>query len=241
MNQNEIKNVFRTPGLEPNETGYILCPHCNGTGLNDEYKFFNDFQSHFGKSTRAYCLFCYGYKKTDWLEFANGRIDVEMKKHELEHGKMDQSKIMDFLTYIHYGEFHFDNENKNYFYDFELKCWRESTSSEINLNYNDFEYWIQKFLEDGYIVKKGLGHALMEVWVWYQCEDDEYAASFLKGDILNADKLSIEELEIIKIDLKMLGFTIEELNEISCDYESEEKFPRGFKFTWENLLKKFCL
>ena len=74
---------------------------------------------------------------------------------------------------------------------------------------------------------------------YYNPEYDWACAADIKDDILNATELKIEDLIRLREELEILGFTIEDLNEIVSADESEGLLKVDFVFTWENLLDKF--
>ena len=63
----------------------------------------------------------------------------------------------------------------------------------------------------------------------------------MKINLVTAKNLPISRLLEIKNDLDLFWYDIQDLNDVQIEYEVIENLSKGFKFTWENILRKFNL
>ena len=244
--EKRFKSIFRSGEVNIDNEGIAVCPYCNGSGLNAEYELFNKFQSFIGMSGRAYCVKCYGKKQTDWIEIANGRNDEEMRELAAQHGEMGFLEIKNYLTFIYYGEICLYGEDKWFFYDHDLDQWKETEDPESEIWIDHFKakkemlYWFEKFFHDGYITEIYLNlHDLMRS-IYNSDIDYEYAAK-IKSYILNSTEMTVEELLQVRESLSILGYAMDDLNDIEINEDAKNHFAEDFEFTWDNLLEKFRL
>jgi hypothetical protein len=72
-------------------------------------------------------------------------------------------------------------------------------------------------------------------------DEPEQQVKLMKINLVTAENLPISRLLEIKNDLDLFWYDIQDLNDVQIEYEVIENLSRGFKFTWENILKKFGL
>ena len=76
------------------ETGFIVCEHCNGTGITPVFQEDNEMVELFGGADAFVCRFCYGKKQIDWLEYMMGDIAQEMEDRKSQVN-------FDIYNYVH--------------------------------------------------------------------------------------------------------------------------------------------
>lgn len=250
-----FENIFRSNEISFNDEGIAVCPYCNGTGLNAEFELLNEYHEIIEFPLSAHCLKCYGKKRVDWLEFANGRIDEKLEYLFYELVNTPSNAFLQFLSFVYDGYRYQINDYQNAQYN---TCEDKWIVSELDDWPGHIEckkemlFWINKLICAGYITdvenpeefaKKSFPSVdIAKVYShYYDPEYDWECAAYIKVDILNATDLKIEELIRIREDLNILGFTIEDLNEICICDESGEILETDIVFTWKNLLDKFKL
>lgn len=255
MNKLVFENIFRSNEISFNDEGIAVCPYCNGNGLNDEFELLNKFHEIIEFPLTAHCLKCYGKKYTDWIEVTNGRIDEEME--HLFHATLTipSNAFLPFLNFVYNGYKFKMNDEENYLYDKIKDRWivTEQDDWHDHLKWKkEMLVWINNLICAGYIREAVAAddfakNSFPSVDVpnfysyFYDPEIDMKYAAFIKNDILNETEARIDDLIKVKDNLEILGFTIEDLNEICICDESGEILETDFVFTWKNLLDKFKL
>jgi hypothetical protein len=253
MNKPIFENIFRSSEVSFNDEGIAVCPYCNGTGLNDDFELLNKYHEFTNFPVRAHCLKCYGKKKTDWVEVLNSRIDDEMDALFHDNLGILFSGFLAFLRFVYIGYRHESNDEEYYQYDNDKNQWVESELNDWPGHLEckkEMLIWINKLIDAGYMrdpgdpeefTKNCLSSASIPdiLSLIYDPICDSECAANIKAGILYTTELKIDNLLQIRKDLEILGYTIEDLNEIASDDESTDNFDVDFVFTWENLLDKF--
>jgi hypothetical protein len=255
MNKLVFENIFRSNKVNFNDEGIAVCPYCNGTGLNAEFELLNEYHEIIEFPLSAYCLKCYGKKRVDWIEFANGRIDDEMDYLFQETLTIPSNGFLQFLSFVYNGYKYQINDEENCQYDNSRNKWFVSALDDWPGHVEskkEMLFWINKLICAGYIrdyenpedFAKNSFPSVDIANVYSHYYDPEYdwkCAAEIKLDILNATEFKIENLIRMREKLEILGLTIEDLNEICICDESGEILETDFVFTWKNLLDKFKL
>lgn len=242
MDKIVFENIFRSNVVSFNESGFAVCPHCNGTGLNADFNLFNKINEQMHPDVSVCCLKCYGKGWTDWIEIANGRID-EITEYLFHHNRQFLAQDIFYpLDYVYAGYVVPSNSGIHLWYDEEADEWKETTGirwpGHIESK-NEMFYWIDKLNENSYIRNpEPISSVLHDIYD--PSLDYEWAAK-IKDEIINSSVVEIYDLLEWKRELKILGYSIEDLNEIVSDKEPTKNFNVDFVFTWENLIDKFNL
>jgi len=237
-----FENIFRPNDVSFNDEGIAVCPYCNGTGLNADFNLFNKVNEQVQFNVIACCIKCYGKGKTDWVEVTNGRIDKIMRYLFSRNRQFLAINLCYFASYVYVGYLVPVIDEIQLWYDENKDKWRETTGIEwpghIESKNKMFQ-WIDMFNEHSYI-KDPESISTLARATYSSSPNYEYPAK-IKCDIIDALALKIEDLITIGNDLKDLGYTIEDLNDIGIIDESGKILEVDFEFTWENLLDKFKL
>jgi hypothetical protein len=235
----------------------IICQRCNGTGTDPDYKEVNvilsaiyDLEEQDKKKSSnsakplnriPLCLSCYGMVKIDWVDYVSGNY-----KQELLDLKNDTIKwfLLDadpFLQYIQKGEVCYNKSGKKVHFDLERKLWIEVNDFNENIDsYRAAYKWLRRFEADGYLYcsYNDLPYepeGLCDVGVtmgWLQ---------ELKTELIISQRITIERLIEIKNDLDFFRHDIQDLDQFYVIDIVSKALPDGFKFTWENILRKYDL
>jgi hypothetical protein len=248
-----FRNIFRSNEISVNDEGIAVCPYCNGTGLNAEFELLNEYHEILEFPQSAHCLKCNGKEYADWVEVANGRVDDEMDYLFNELKNISSRGFAQFFGFVYNGYKYQINDEENYQYDNNKNKWFVSTIDDWPGHIEskkELLFWIDKLISAGYIrnyespqkfAKKNFpsGDIAPVYSHYYDPEYDLEHSAEIKINILNGTDLNIEDLIDMKDRLDILGFTIEDLNEICICDESGENIETDFVFTWRNLLDKF--
>jgi hypothetical protein len=255
MNEPVFKNIFRSNKISFNDEGIAVCPYCNGTGLNAEFELLNEYHEMIEFPLSAHCLKCYGKKRVDWIEFANGRFDDELEYLLQKIIQTQPNAFLQFLSFVYNGYKYQINDYQNYQYNTCEDQWIVSEFDDWPGHIDckkEMLFWINKLICAGYIrdyenpedfAKNSFPSVDIAGFYshYYDPEYDWKCAAEIKLDILNATEFKIENLIRMRGELEILGFTIEDLNEICICDESGKTLEVDFVFTWKNLLDKFKL
>jgi hypothetical protein len=259
----KIENIFGQSKIDSEQfykTGEITCPCCEGSGINPDFKTVNLFQkavdelckiqnnshSQIFKSANTevpHCLTCYGMKKIDWIQYANGNYQQELidRKEVMQVDFL--YKVLPFLRYIHYGEVWCnDYTSRNYFhFDFENKSWKKAGgfNKDSKSLWNAY-IWLNRLLNYGYFNMDNVDDVGINYTELYYDEPEEEVKQ-IKFDLVTAENLSISKLIAIKHELDHFWYDIQDLNNVQIEDETIENLSKGFNFTWKNILKKFGL
>jgi hypothetical protein len=242
------------------ETGEIICPRCNGTGIDPDYREVNailvaidEVRRGYGRSSLRmpfrsnvqipHCLSCYGMTRIDWIKYANGsykRQFVERKKI-LREGFLYE--IEPFVRYVRWGEVVFggDPTDRGLHFDLERKLWIEVDEPKDDINsLREAWKWLNRFKADDYFDRKTFGKAECYYQDLYAMEPEDHIQAINK-ELLRSKDLSMERLIEIKNDLDLFWRDIGDFNDIGREYRPYGILPPDFDFTWENILRKFAL
>ncbi len=223
-------------------TGKIVCKYCNGSGINPTYKEIDKILKAISDSDGLCCLHCYGLAEIDWIEYANGIYKKRMINLKKMMKELFWINIYPFLHYVQYGEVCYDEDSENWFhYDPANDCWFKSTIILDSLEgHRAKNGWIEMFRTDGYCDIESVIKYKDNFPSGYLKSNYYYAAE-IKANLIDSRAMTLDELYEIKEELKILGFSIEDLNWIKTDKIFERNMPRGFEFNWNSLLDKFYL
>jgi hypothetical protein len=243
-----------------NETGEIVCPSCNGTGINPDYKEVNvilraidelpdpcrtssEQMEYRSQTTVPNCLTCYGLKKIDWVQYARGTYKQELidLKKDIRHWFL--SDIEDFLSYVHGGQVFSGifSEGKYLHFDLESKSWTEVGGRRNDINsLRDAWKWLNRFRADDYFDLETLTDALRHYQELYLVEPEQHFWA-IKAELLYSKELTMERLIEIKNDLALFWWDMERLTDLGTGYRPYGILPMVFEFTWEKVLKQFGL
>jgi hypothetical protein len=258
---NKIENIFGQTKIDREQfhkTGEIICQCCKGTGINPDYKTVNLFQTAVDELCKTqdnsyprifksanikvpHCLTCYGMKKIDWIQYANGNYQQEMMFRNKEMRKKFLYDVLPFLRYIHSGEVWCnDYTPRDYFhFDLENKSWYKTDGFNKDSNsLRDAYKCLNSFFEYGYFDMDNVDDVSLSYKELY-LDEPEQQAQLIKINFLLAKNLSISRLLEIKNDLDLFWYDIQDLNDVQIEYEIIENLSNGFEFAWENILKKF--
>jgi hypothetical protein len=239
--------------------GEIVCKCCNGTGINLEYKEVNrilaaidGLSQNYGQSFRGlfnrantsvpYCLSCYGMKKIDWVQYANGNYRQELIERKKEMQRWFLKDIEPFLRYVHRGEVWYEFETQKYLhFDLERKCWTESADLSDDTNSLRAAYkWLHRFKSDEYFDFESVTDVAPDYQELYWIEPKQHLKA-IKIELILSKVIIIDWLIEVKSDLELFWYKIQDLDHIEIEADVNEKLPKGFKFTWENILREFGL
>jgi len=258
-----IENIFGQSKIDSEQiykTGEIICQCCNGTGINPEYKTVNLFQTAVDELCKIqdntyprvfksvntkvpHCLTCYGMKKIDWIQYANGNYPQELMYRNKEMQKKFLDGVFPFLRYIHCGEVWCnDYTPRDYFhFDLENKSWYKTGGFNKDSNsLRDAYKWLNSFFEYGYFDMDNVDDVSLSYKELYW-DEPEQQVKLMKINLVTAENHSIGRLLEIKNDLDLFWYDIQDLNDVQIEYEVIENSSKEFKFTWENILKKIGL
>jgi hypothetical protein len=250
----DISTKFR------NGTGELVCPRCNGTGINPDYNEVNVilvaidelYQSSTGLPFRMvewanraapYCPYCYGLPKIDWIQYSMGTFRQEFvdKRRKAREGFL--TDIGPFLAYLYYGKMipKLDARNKYMHFDQERKSWVDVNGPKDDIDtLREVFKWLHRFHDDDCWDIETAGHIPLQYQElhWTRLEDH---LKTIKVELLRSVKLPLERVKEIKNDLDLFWYPIETLDHIEIEDSGNEKLSTNFKFTWENILRKFGL
>lgn len=223
-------------------TGKILCKYCNGSGINPAYEEIDKTLKAIFNSDGPCCLYCYGLAEIDWIDKANGNYKQKMNSLKSKMKEWFLINIHPFLQYVQYGEVYFDENVIEWVnYDPADGSWN---FSEIILDsiegHRAKRKWIEKFKTDGYCDIKNI-EKYNDIFPFGYPGGNYYFAAEIKAYLIGSRTMTIDELHEIKTTLKIMGFSIENLNWIKTVDMFEQDVPPEFEFNWNNLLDKFYL
>jgi hypothetical protein len=242
------------------ETVEIICPRCNGTGIDPACKEVNailvaidELLRGYGRSSlrmpfrsnvqMPHCLSCYGMTRIDWIKYANGsykRQFVERKKILRESFLHD---VEPFLGYLHRGEVFFKSGAVDEWlhFDLEKKSWIRVDGPKRNINsLREAWKWLNRFKTDDYFDPETFAKAAFDYEELYSTEPKQYFEA-IRTELLHSKELSVERLFDIKSDLDLFWRDIESFNDIGAEYRACGILPPDFDFTWESILRRFGL
>jgi hypothetical protein len=258
-----IENIFGYSKIDRKQfrkNGEVICNGCNGTGINPDYKIVNRIQTAIDELCKIqdnsyprilksantkvpYCLNCYGMKKIDWAQYATGNYTQEL----MDRNKKMRKKFLDgvdpFLRYIHCGEVWCNDYTPRDYFSFNLenKSWYKTDGLNKDSNSLRVAYkWLNSFIDDGYFDLDNVADVAPNYQELYWIEPEEQL-QLMKINLLVAKNISMSRLLEIKNDLDLFWYDIQDLDHIETEYEIIENLSNGFKFTWENILRKFGL
>jgi hypothetical protein len=151
-------------------------------------------------------------------------------------------EIHPFLQYVQYGEVYFDEDSGEWInYDPANDCWNYSEIILGSLEgHRAKNGWIDRFKTDGYCDIMSIV-SYKDIFLFYCQYSRYYFAADIKANLISSKVMTIDELHEIKKVLKVIGFSIEDLNWIKTDEKFQQNVPPKFEFNWNNLLDKFYL
>lgn len=259
---NRIENVFGQSIIDREQlrgTGEIICQCCIGTGINPNYRVVNLIQNainelgtsisghnrhifHSANTNAPYCLSCYGMKKIDWVQYATDSYKQELIDMKIDVKKWFLRDVEPFLEYIHRGEvWHETNSYKYPHFDLEKNCWIEGNPPKDDFSSLKAAFkWLHRFKAEGYFDYDNFADVAPNYQELYWIEPDLYFRG-IKLDLLFSKKISINRLFEIKNELHLFFRHIQDLDRIIIEEDVNRKSADGFRFTWENIFRKFGL
>ena len=246
----------------------IICHRCNGTGTDPEYKDVNVilaaiddiglecikdsdeggfsfkfiFDAYYKRANRnaPYCRNCYGMKKIDCWDHRDLNYKQELMDRKNAMRKWFLSDVDPFLLYIQNGEVWCKSGEKVHL-DLERKRWIEVNDFSKNIDSLRAVFkWLHRFKADGYWDFEHFGdhpfdpHELSWTGPVGHLKD-------LTTELITSHSVTIKRLIEIKNDLDFFFCHIQDLDNIYIPDTVSNALPKGFKFTWENILRKFGL
>ena len=251
-----IENISRRAKTDAklfNEEGEIVCPRCNGTGTDPDYREVNVILRAIHKLNGwdqnvklPCCVNCYGMAKIDWIQYANGSCKQELADWREEMRELFLLDVDPFLSYVHQGGIAtkigiLDSAIQYFYLDRETDSWIEVIHPQYDIRtLRAGHEWLARFEADDYWGPETNMDIVLLHEDFYIDGPEEHLRT-LKAELLRGVDLSMERLVEIKRDLNLFRRDIGNLAEISSDDREITKLSAGFKFTWENVLKKFRL
>jgi hypothetical protein len=234
-----------------NEGGEIVCPRCNGTGINPDYEEVNAilvaidelYQSCTGLSFRMvdftnreapYCPNCYGMKRIDWVLYSIGTFRQEFvdKKRKAREGFL--ADVGPFLAYLYYGKMfsRLDAPDKFLHFDLETKSWVKVSGPKDNIDsLREVFNWLHRFHDDDCWNIEPVGHVRLRYQKLFGTRLERHLKE-IKTELLRPEELTMERLIEIKNDLDLFWYKIEELDDIKIEDKANGKVSTEFKITW---------
>jgi hypothetical protein len=245
---------------ELNTTGEMKCRCCEGTGTNPDYREVNVIQTAinnfsqscsdwFAKTINSaniqapYCLACYGLRKIDWVQYANGACERELIEHKESMHRWFLKDIEPFLRYIHCGEVIelFGWTTDLFHFDWEKRSWFQADGINHDLNNLKKAYiWLNKFRDDGYFDLSNVSDAAFGYQELYVIDPSHYFES-IKAELLRSKKMTIERLLEIKKEMDLFWYDIGSLKTLPTENKIQAARSDEFEFTWKSILSKFGL
>jgi hypothetical protein len=180
-------------------------------------------------------------KKIDREQFISGDYKQELMDRKNDMRKWFLSDANPFLLYIKNGEVWCKSEKKVHF-DLERKRWIDVIDFNKNFDSLRAAYkWLRRFKVDGYI-----GYELENKFItlrngrfFWEVAWDHIQA--IKTELIVTKRVTIERLIEIKNDLALFFLSIQDLDDLLISDIVSKALPNGFKFTWENILRRFDL
>lgn len=241
-------------------TGEIKCKCCKGTGTNPDYREVNVIQSainHFGQSCADWfarkinsanlqapcCLNCYGLKKIDWVNYANGGYETVLTSRRKTMQSWFLKDIEPFLRYIHCGEVLelFGAKTGFFHFDWEKQSWASVDGINYDLNnLRNTYWWLNKFRNDGYFDLSNVSDVAFGYQELYVIDPSHYLES-IKAELLISEKMTIDRLLEIKNEMDLFWYDIKQLKPLPTKDELQAKLSDEFEFSWKSVLRKFGL
>ena len=147
---------------------------------------------------------------------------------------------MYFLKYIHFGEV-WDDGRKKVRFDLERKRWIEVIDSNQNIDSLRAAFkWLHRFKADGYWDFKHVGDVPFHYQELYWIDPEEHL-KVLKAELVLSHRVTIDRLNEIKNDLDFFLYDIQCFDKLYVPNIVRKVLPWGYKFTWENILRRFDL
>ena len=241
-------------------TGETVCKCCSGSGINPDYLEVNNILKaidHLGhncngwfakvfnsaNTTAPYCLNCCGMKRVDWIQYARSNYNQDLVKSRKKMREWFLRDVHPFLDYVYFGEVFTPcgTENKYLHFDHERKYWVEVDGVNADGNTLRAAYkWLHKFKDDDYFDMSNIADVAFNNQELYSIEPELHLKA-IKNELIFSKNFSIDRLLEIKNDVDLFWYDIKWLDRLEVDYEVQMELPTGFKFTWENILRKFGL
>jgi hypothetical protein len=254
----DISRQWKSGQKLSNDAGEIICERCNGTGIDPDYKEVNAvlvaidelFKDNNTPPTVnhtnhevPYCLKCYGMKKLDWIQYAQGIFRQELDNRRRRMRERFLSDVLPFLIYVDLGGAYFKvgHPIKYMQFDLKTKSWVEvrHRNGDTNSMRNAFK-WLHRFRDEGYFDLE-IGDDNFPKYptlFWYRVERH---LTKIKTELLRSAELTMERLKEIKNDLDLFWVEIETLAKIEIEEVGNERLSTEFEFTWESILRRFGL
>lgn len=256
----DISRQWKSGQKLSNEEGQIICERCNGTGIDPAYTEVNSIlvaiddlcqgylpsppgMVQFANRDAPYCLRCYGMKKLDWIQYAQGifRQEFIARKHKAQEGFLRD--VQPFLVYVSLGETHIKMKGRPKYlhFDRETKSWVKVNGprDDVNTLRVAFE-WLHRFHDDGCWDTEAAGDIPLNYHDIFRTRLEEHLKT-IKAKLLCSEELTTERLIEIKNDLDLFWYKIEKLDEIRIEETACGILPPDFDFTWESILRRFGL
>jgi hypothetical protein len=225
------------------EKGIFVCEHCKGTGINPDYSEHNEIVRLLDGDDAFFCLFCYGKKQIDFVEFVMGNyeLDIEDRRVDLEYRFLDSLK--NYLYFLIKGQLYYDEDDEfNWMrYDAVNKCWRETVQAIGSVKgQQDAAELILKAINDGYTDEESYNSFINDENVQYDLV--VYHVELIrdiKAELIDSTEMTVARLVRIQEELELIGIKIEELDRFQTKKNSENNLDPDFKFNYENILERF--
>jgi hypothetical protein len=246
----------------------IICQRCNGTGTDPDYKEVNvilaaiddigqeckknvcegewsfqyifDNYQHGATRNAPFCLSCHYMKKIDREQFVSGDYKQVLMDSKNEIQKWFLYDVDPFLRYIRNGEVWCKSGKKVHF-DLEKNRWIEVSDFNENIDSVKAVYkWLHRFKAAGYWDFRHFDNLPIDptnlCWPYPRGHIEA-----LTNELILCESITIERLIEIKNDINLFTLGNHALEIITDAYNVSKTLPAGFKFTWENILRKFDL
>jgi hypothetical protein len=213
---NEINDAFALNNENRKHyesTGKIQCKYCNGCRINPAYEEVDKILKAIFNCDGPCCLHCFGLAEIDWIDYANGNYKRVMRNLKKRMKELFLIEIHPFLQYVQYGEVYFSKDSGEWInYDPANDCWNYSEIILGSLEgHRAKNGWIDRFKTDGYCDIMSIV-SYKDIFHFYCQYSRYYFAADIKANLISSKVMTIDELHEIKKVLKVIGFSIEDLN-----------------------------
>ena len=224
------------------EKGFFVCEYCKGTGINPGYREHDKIVRRLNGKDAFFCLFCYGKKQIDWVEFVMGNYVQALKDRKVDLESRFLDSLKNYLYFLIKGQVEYDYDGDRWMrYDAVNRCWRETAQAIGSVKgQKDAAKLMLKAIDDGYTDKGSYNNFIIDEEVQYDLQ--VYHVELIrdiKTELIDSTEMTVARLERIKEELELVGITIEELERFQTKKNSEKNLPPDFKFNYENILERF--
>jgi hypothetical protein len=209
---------------------------------SDGYRKHDEIVRRLDGDDAFFCLFCYGKKKIDFVEFVMGNYEQDLKDRKVDLESRFLDSLKNYLYFLIKGQVEYDyDEVKWKRYDAVNRGWRETAQAIGSVKgQKDAAKLMLKAIDDGYTDKGSYNNFIMDEEVQYDLQ--VYHVELIgdiKTELIDSTEMTVARLERIKEELEWIGISIEELRRFQTKKNSEKNLPPDFKFNYENILERF--